>query len=243
MGGATVSPRERGPRAVPTVDLDKLRDALRGIGDEYLHRMLVEALEQLPPTKLAKVVGRYIDLAQLAPDPAQARPRSVLQAITDFDARSRAGHYYEGFNVNSKNYREMSKGTRAFIVDCLRYFDAAVALVANGDPREGRAAFTLLLELLRRIDQCYDDIIFFADEAGSWQVDVDWDTVLPAWFKCLAETAEPAEFARLAVGAIDDFKRFERDKHISQARRVATAAQRLALDAAASAADTARRRT
>lgn len=233
MGGAIVSSQpERAPRAVPVIDADKLRDALRRIGDGHLHAMLADALEQLPPTKLVKVVSRYLDLAKLAPDPAPAGTRSLVQVITDFDARSRAGHYYEAFNVNSKNYRERSKGTRAFIADCLRHFDDAVNLVKRGDPLEARAALSLLLDLLHRIDEGYDDIIFFADEAGSWQIGVDWNKVLTAWFKCLAKTAEPSEFVRLAVGAIDDFERFDRDKHLSEARRVATHEQQFALDAA-----------
>ena len=39
-------------------------------------------------------------------------------------------------------------------------------------------------------------MVFFADEGGSWQVGVDWKSVLPADFRCLAETAGPEEFAR-----------------------------------------------
>lgn len=27
------------------------------------------------------------------------------------------------------------------------------------------------------------DVIFFADEGGSWQVGVDWERVLPPWFR------------------------------------------------------------
>jgi hypothetical protein len=45
-----------------------------------------------------------------------------------------------------------------------------------------------------------DEVIFFADEAGSWQVGVDWRTVFPAYFAayfgCLAEAAAADEFAK-----------------------------------------------
>ena len=45
-----------------------------------------------------------------------------------------------------------------------------------------------------------DEVIFFADEAGSWQIGVDWRTVFPAYFAayfgCLAEAAAADEFAK-----------------------------------------------
>ena len=68
-----------------------------------------------------------------------------------------------------------------------------------------REAFDLLFALLRHIDACEDDVIFFADEGGSWQVGVSWKNVLPAYFRCLAETAGPEEFAREVGAAIKDF--------------------------------------
>jgi len=42
-----------------------------------------------------------------------------------------------------------------------------------------REAFELLLGLLRRIDKG-DDVIFFADEEGSWRIGVDWRVELSA---------------------------------------------------------------
>jgi len=74
-----------------------------------------------------------------------------------------------------------------------------------------------------------DDIIFFADEAGSWQVGVDWDAVLPEWLKCLAETSSPEAFAEEAVATINDFDSYDLDKHMKEARRVASPAQRKVL--------------
>ncbi len=57
-------------------------------------------------------------------------------------------------------------------------------------------------------------IVFFADEAGSWQVGVDWREVLPAWFKCLRQTAEPEEYARSVVGIV----RYDRERYLQKAR-------------------------
>ena len=42
-----------------------------------------------------------------------------------------------------------------------------------------REAFELLLGLLRRIDKG-DDVIFFADDEGSWRIGVDWRVELSA---------------------------------------------------------------
>ena len=212
------------------IDPEKLRATIGLLSSGQLVALLADALDQLPASRLTTVVGRHIDIATLAPD-SVARKASPARAIADFVARARAGRYYEGFKVNSKNYRELSNGTRVFFVECRRCFEDAVALAKKGDPVEARRALTSLLELMRQLDLGDDDIVFFADEGGSWQIGIDWDKVLPAWFKCLAKTAKPAEFAKLTVAAIDDFDTFDREQHLAKARRVATPEQRLALDA------------
>jgi hypothetical protein len=165
----------RAARPVPPIDREKLRAMLRRIGDEYVFYMLDEAIDLLPPRKLAKLVGQYMDLRQLRPDsPASATQRSLLEAVKAFDASSRAGRYYVSFNVNSKNCRESSTGTRAFIAECRRLLDRSVAATTKGELAETREAFDTIAALLRHIDEGHDDVVFFADEGGSWQVEVDW---------------------------------------------------------------------
>jgi hypothetical protein len=44
------------PRA--EIDREKLRAAIRRLGDEYVFYMLDEAIELLPDAKLAKIMGR-----------------------------------------------------------------------------------------------------------------------------------------------------------------------------------------
>jgi len=41
-----------------------------------------------------------------------------------------------------------------------------------------------------------DDILFFADEGGSWRWEIDWEKVLPVWFRVLSATADPGEYAQ-----------------------------------------------
>lgn len=212
------------------IDRDKVRTALRRLGDEYGFYMLDEAIDLMPPAKLAKLVSRYIDVNQLRPD--VAGKQNLLADVRAFDIAGRAGRYYESFNANSQNFMNKSTGTRAFIADCNRLLDRCVAEAPKGDAAEIREAIEVLLGLLRCIDECSVDVIFFADEGGSWHVGVDWAKVLSAWFACLSRTAQPDEYARRVVEVVNQFDRPNRETHIAQARRLGTVSQREALQRA-----------
>jgi hypothetical protein len=213
------------------IDRDKLRAAIRKLGDEYVFYMLDDAIDMLPAAKLEKLVGQYVDLKRLRPDGARTtEKRPLLALVKDFDARSRAGEYYESFNVNSKNYMEKSAGTRSFIADCRRLLDRCVSEASRAESREMRACFETIFDLLRHIDDGRDDVVFFADEGGSWQVGVEWDKVFPAWFHCLSRAAGPEDFARLVVETVDAFEKHDRNRHIACARKLATIDQRRVLD-------------
>ena len=86
-----------------------------------------------------------------------------------------------------------------------------------------------LFGLLDPIDKGNDDVIFFADEGGSWQVGVDWPKVLPAWFKVLSATAEPTEYAERIAALLFRHYSYGRDRMLVIARRTATPDQRKAL--------------
>ena len=228
--------------SAPQLDRAKLRDALRNIGDESVFYMLDEAIDLLPPDKLAKLVGQYIQLERLRPDAgADATKRSLLEDVKAFDAASRAKNYYVSFNVNSKNYTETSTGTRAFIAECRRQLERCVAQASRGEAAETREAFDVIFALLRHVDEGSDDIVFFADEGGSWLVGVDWRKVFPAWFRCLSRSAEPEDFANAVVTTVDAFEEHSRGTYFAAARKVATVSQGKALDARV-AASRARRR-
>jgi hypothetical protein len=227
--------------SVPVIDRAKLRDALRTIGDETVFYMLDEAIDLLPSDKLATLVGQYLQLERLRPDAGATAKRSFLEDVKAFDAASRAGKYYVLFNVNSKNYMDASTGTRAFIAECRRQLERCVAQANKGEVAETREAFDIIFALLRYIDEGHDDIVFFADEGGSWQVGVDWRKVFPAWFGCLSRSAEPEDFATTVVATVDAFEEHSRGTYFAAARKIATASQGKALDARV-AASSARRR-
>lgn len=214
------------------IDPEKLRDAVRKLGDDYVFYMLDDAISLLSPTKLEKLAGQYLDVKRLRPD---AEPtggeRTLLALVKTFDARSRAGGYYESFNVDSKNCTDSSPGTRSFIAECRRLLDRCVAETRKGDPVETRASFETIFNLLRHIDDAHDDVIFFADEGESWQVGVEWRKVFPAWFRCLSRTAPPDDFGRLVVDTVNALDGRGDLRHIASARKLASPEQRRALDA------------
>ena len=208
-----------------TVDLSKLRALLRSQHDEQIFYMFDDALELLTPEQVMLIVRRYISAKLLQQIIGPPDTRSLLEQVRAFDASARAGAYYVSFDVNSKNCMTHSKGTRGFIAECCRLFDRCVAVEASADPRELRTAFDLLIDLLRYIDEAHDDVIFFADEGGSWAVSVDWRRVMPAWLGCLSKTSAPSDYASRAIEVIDSLEGPSRDEHLSTAAAVATPEQ------------------
>ena len=211
------------------IDRDKLRAAVRKLKNEYIFYMLNDAIDLLPPAKLHKIARKYLDLKSLRPDREKATERSLLADAKAFKKASLAGQYYESFDVNSKNYTEQSTRTSAWIVECRRLLDRCVVEEKKSVATQVRQAFDIIFGLLDHIDECLDDVVFFADEAGAWQVGVDWDKVLPPWFRVLAATALPSEYAEQITALLERHYAHGRDKILVVARKAATPAQRRAL--------------
>ena len=211
------------------IDRDKLRAAVRKLGHEYVFFMLDDAIALLPPAKLHHIARKYLDLNSLRPDGEIKTKAKLLAAAKAFDKASRAGEYYESFMVNSKNCMEQSTGTTAWTAEYRRLLDRCVAEEKKGTRADVREAFDILFELLDYIDECNDDVIFFADEGGSWQVGVDWERVLPPWFRVLSATAAPEEYAERVTALLEHHYNYGRDTMLAIARKAATPEQRKAL--------------
>jgi hypothetical protein len=209
------------------IDRDKLRAAIRRIGSEYVFLMLDDAITLLPQTKLRKLIAQYLDPAELRPD--GARKEDLLADVKAFQKASVAGKYYQAFAVNSKNCAEKSSGTLAWIADCHRLLARCVAQAKKEDPVTLFQAFEVIFSLLSQIDECTDDILFFADEGGSWEVGVDWKKVLPAWFRALSATVGPSEYVRRIATLLNRHYKHGRVEMLVEAERMATPAQRQAL--------------
>ena len=209
------------------IDQEKLRGALRTMSDEQIYYMLDEAIELLSKAKFFRLVKRYLDPSVLRP--GLEASGNLLAEVKSFEKTSLAGEYFEDFAVNSKNCTETSKATRAWIAQCRRLLDRCVIQTRKGEPAEVREAFEIIFRLLDHIDECPDDVLFFADEAGSWQIGVNWEKVLPAWFACLAATAEPEEYARRIGALLSRRYNHRRKEMLAVAANVGTPAQRQAL--------------
>ncbi len=194
--------------------------------------MLDEALDFIPKARLVKLAARYVDLKRLEPDGASRR--GLFAAVEKFERASLAGEFYESFNVNSKNFMQKSNGTRAWIAECQRLLRQLVIAEGKEDPADVATALESIFRLLHHIDEGHDDVIFFADEGGSWQVGVEWRQVFPGWVRCLARIASPQEYSERVVEMIDDLDRADRAIHLREARKAATTAQKKALAQAVS---------
>ena len=165
-----------------------------------------------------------------ASDPG-GKGRGLRGAIRKFQEASLRGDYYESFRVDSRNYMEKSNGTEDWIAECNRLLDRCTKAAKARRFVEAREGFEILFSVLRKLEDSPEDIIFFADEAGLWQVGVEWESVLPAFFRSLAATAEPEEYAQEAMKAIEDFADNDRKRYLAAAHRSAKPAQRRALPA------------
>jgi len=208
-------------------DLEKLRVALRRMDRVKLLIVAERAIEIVPKAKLGALIGDMVGLEEI-----EERKRVVVPLLAEvrkFHKASLDGKYYESFKVNSGNFMEKSKGTDAFIAEFERLIAKCVRAAAKRPRGHAHKAFELLFALLRRLDTDSDDVVFFADEGGSWQVGVDWRVALAGYFQCLAGVVSADEFAREVHRAIRDFSEYDRPRHLAAARRVSNPEQKAAL--------------
>ena len=164
-------------------DLEGLRRALRGLTRGNLLIIAERATELVARTKLKALLADFVHFEAVAK--TTSGPASFLDEVRKFHAASMGGQYYEAFDVNSKNFMEKSSGTEAFIAEFERLVGQCVR-TAEAELRSAvREAFEILFKLLRHIDEGNDDIIFFADEGGSWEVGVDLEHCVPRLFPVL----------------------------------------------------------
>ncbi|MCC6806948.1 MAG: hypothetical protein IT381_05965 [Deltaproteobacteria bacterium] len=219
------------------IDRAKLRAQVRKMGDDYVYYMFDRAIELLSSAQLAEIAGQYMDVNMIS---ACGPPTADLLAMTTaFRDASLRGEFYAAFFVDSSNFMTVSTGTRGWVAECHRLIDRCIAEVA--DPGTTRQAFEMIFDLLRRIDAC-EEIIFFGDEHGSWQVQINWRKVFPAWFACLAATTTPNEFAKLVLDAIIELDgEYDSEAHFAAALTIGTEDQRTALVVARAARERRRR--
>ncbi len=215
------------------IDISLLRELLRNeLEMEELLNFLDRALELLPEEQLWELIEGFFDpdLLDLL-KVEELSEQSLLEEVLDFHSDSLDGLYYEDFEVNSKNFMEKSRGTMNWIAQYNRLMKRCQKESSKGEPEEIRQAFERLFNLLDEIDECRDDIIFFADEAGAWQVGVEWDEVLPCYFKVLARVAQPVEYAEGVIKLVKSHADYDSDKYFKLALELSKSPQQKVLKA------------
>lgn len=210
-----------------TIDRDKVRAEARKLDGTGLRVWLDRAIDMLPDEAFPELIADSVHLRDVLAD-ENTRP-DLLRTVRQFHRDSLAGRYFQDFMVNSRNYMDKSQGTETFIAEHSRLVDACLRAQQNGELEVAAEGLGLLIDLMREIDRCERDVVFFADEAGSWQVDVPWERVLPAWFRSLSPTTEAYEWAETVVDALNDFAGYQMDEILAAAREAGTAEQRDAL--------------
>ncbi len=212
------------------IDISLLRESIRTqLEIEDLLNLLDRAIELIPEERLPELIEGFFDPDLLRVNELSEHP--LLEDILDFHSDSLAGLYYEDFEVNSKNFMERSRGTINWIAEHERLMNRCLIESRDYNPEQMRQAFELLFNLLDEVDECRDDIIFFADEGGAWQVGVEWDEVLPCYFKVLAAVAQPSEYAESAIKIVKSHANYNRDNYFKLALEVAQIPQQKVLKA------------
>ena len=206
------------------LDLQRIRKAIRGSGNETIFFLLDDVISLLPPAKLRQLLAQYMKPEQFVSDVAVKR--DLLAEVQAFQKACFAGEYYEAFDVSWKNCTQSSLGTLAWIADFRRLLFRCVEQSKKRNVADVRRAFDILFDQLDRFDDAGDRMVFFADEGGSWMVGIDWKQVLPAWFRVLSITADPAEYARRFEAFVGRYCNYQRAELLAEARQVATPSQR-----------------
>jgi hypothetical protein len=212
------------------IDFSAVRAELRTLNRGSLLIIAERAIELIPATQLNTLLS---DFVQLTARPAEAGNATVslLDEVRTFYDTAKAGKYYQPIEINNQGRQEQSNGTDAFIAEFHRLLHTCIRAADQEVPSGLRESFEFLLALLRHIDEGNDNVLFFADDGSSLDVGVNWRAALPAYFKCLAETSLPEEFARKVDEAIANFVDYDQPWYLNEARNVANDAQRIALDA------------
>lgn len=207
------------PHDFPNIDRDRLRSRARRLDNWTLLTLFDRAIEHVPEHAMEDLLGGCLATEEVA-----ETNLSIVEEVEEFYRLSHTRHFYESFDVNWKNSHKTSRGTEHWLAECARLFRKCATQARLG-VEAVLPAFELLFDLLDDIDSGVE-IVFFADEGGSYLVTPGWENVLPAYFACLAQATVPEEYAKRALKAIG----FDiNNRLLRAAHEAATSEQRQAL--------------
>jgi hypothetical protein len=190
---------------ITTINHDKTWNVLRRLEREHLLLLFARALRFVPPANLAVIFRDHAHPHEIG-DAAPVERTALPDAVREFVGAARRSEFYEDFVVSSHNCTDTSGGTQTFEAQLDLLFDRCIEEASGGDAGEVVEAYDLLFELLREIDRFdRDDIVFFADEGGVWQFNINWKRILPPYVRSLARALPRAEFERRAQAVIEEF--------------------------------------
>ena len=211
------------PQHDERLDREKIRAWVhRYLGGLEVRILLDRAIGLVSDEDFPELMADYADKSLMADENTDY---DLLASIGTFFKESMDGRYYEEFDVNSRNCTTFSRGTEVFIAIHTRFVEECLSRAEDGDIEVATEGLTMLIELMREIDRWQREIIFFGDEAGSWQVGVLWERVLPVWFQGISKKMDADTWAETVVIAIDEFARYCKDVLLQQAKEIGTKEQ------------------
>jgi len=205
---------------------DRLFQFLGQQDSSALLELLSEAYDFLNHDDRNDLFGDYVEKLP----PSAVDGASLLAEIEQFAESSRAGYYYEPFDINSKNFSDVPEETEEWFEKMGNYLQDSCQLTAQKDYEDATVCFGLLYELLALV---WDgEEIVFGDEIGSWMLPGDEKQHNAAYLTALAATTTPEEFAKVVVPLAqqDSWQSFY-GRVYETAVRVANDAQKEQLDA------------
>lgn len=211
------------------IDIKALRKQIRNRMDtDDLLTLLDRAIKIIPPDRLPELLEDYFDLDELilADDTVKL---SLLAEVSKFSQDSLAGVYYDSFDVNSRNHMDKSRGTINWIDEFQSMMERCITESSTADPAAVIESFDLLIDLLEEIDDGGDNIIFFADEGGAWDVWSSWEELIQPYCQALSGITKPQEYAEKIFNLIKYNGVHKPDEQLQQALKISNPAQKKAL--------------
>jgi hypothetical protein len=211
------------------IDIKALRKQIRNRMDtEDLLTLLDRAITIIPPNRLPELLKDYFDLDELTLADDAVKP-SLLAEVSKFSQDSLAGVYYDSFDVNSHNHMDKSRGTINWIDEFQSMMERCITESSTTDPAAVIESFDLLIDLLKDIDDGGDNIIFFADEGGAWDVWSSWEELIPPYCQALSTIDKPKEYAQSIFDLIKYNHVYKPEEKLQQVLQISNAAQKKAL--------------
>ena len=178
------------------IDRTKLLEVLKRQKKAGLLDLLEHAFDAMEPKQQRAVFGEITS----PPPTARAKGPDLLKEVVKFDRDSRAGKYYQDFEINSKNYTYIPDKTDEWFDRLGGLLTETSKLTRQRDHALAVACFDRLYALIETMEE--GDSIVFADELGSWMIPVREEVWMADYLASLAATTTPEEFTAKAIPLI-----------------------------------------